>query len=229
MLFSFRSADAAKYPRFLNVQTIALAFDDEGIARLIKEGLAHYDESQNAVVFTEFEKPRVQVIGSASEWPDVIGSQGFVENPIIVSQRVVAAFERHSITGCRAKAVEVIKKAGRKLDVRTAPQYYFLEVSGRIGVDVPTCLRASEVEPDLADKLASAWDGSDVFIDPREAWGRWALFCAERVFELARAEKWTNFGFQPLHYFAPFHKAYLKHESPLPLPSLVERYVDQLK
>lgn len=229
MLFSFRSADAAKYPRFLNVQTFEMAFDDEGIARLIKQGRAHYDESENAVVFTEFERPRVQVIGSASEWPDVIGSQGFIENPIIVSQRVVAAFARHNITGCRPKAVEVTKKAGRKLHVRTAPQYYFLEVSGQIGVDVPTCLRAGEAEADLANKLKSAWDGSDVFIHPREAAGRWALFCGERVFELARAEKWTNFGFQPLHYFARFHKTYLKHESSLPLPLLVERYVDQLK
>src|SRR5262249_18594571 len=114
MLFSFRSADAGKYPRLLNVKTLEIAFDEKGIQRLIKKGLAHYDAAENAVVFTEFEKPRVQVIGSASEWPDVIGGEGFTEDPIMVSQRVVTAFEQHAITGWRARPVEVIKKAGRK-------------------------------------------------------------------------------------------------------------------
>jgi pullulanase/glycogen debranching enzyme len=45
---------------------------------------------------------------------------------------------------------------------------------------------------------------------------------------LARAEKWTNWGFQPLHYFAPFHQRYLDHESALPLAELIERYTLQL-
>src|SRR5262245_32142395 len=103
MLFSFRSADAEKYPRLLNVQTMEMAFDEKGIARLIKQGLARYDEATNAVVFTEFEKPRVQVSGAASEWPDVIGGEGFIENPIMVSERVVTVFEEYSITGCHAK------------------------------------------------------------------------------------------------------------------------------
>jgi len=229
MLFSFRGADAAKYPKLLNVQTFEMAFDEKGIARLIEKGLAHYDAGANAVVFTEFEKPRVQVIGSASEWPDIIGSQGFTENPIMVSQRVVTAFKEHGITGCHAKPVEMVKKGGRKLDVRSAPAYYFLEVSGRIGMRVPSCIRANEVAEDLADKLTSAWDGSDVFREPPSKVGIWALFCSEKVFELARAEKWTNWGFQPLHYFAPFHKRYLKHGSALALPELVKQYASQLR
>jgi hypothetical protein len=229
MLFSFRSADVGKYPRLLNVQTLEMAFDKKGIARLIKQGLAHYDEAENAIVFTEFEKPRVQVVGSASEWPDIIGSEGFTENPVIVSQRVVTAFEQHRITGCLARPVEVVKKAGRKLNVRSAPQYYFLEVSGRIGMPVPTCILANEVSSDLEEKLAGTWDGSDVFAEPPSELGRWALFCSERVFDLARGERWTNCGFQPLHYFAPFHKLYFEYESALPVAELVERYTSQLK
>jgi hypothetical protein len=229
MLFSFRSRDAGKYPRLLNVQTIAMAFDEKGVVRLIKQGLARYDESEDAVIFTEFEKPKVQVIGSASEWPDVIGCEHFTEHPIMVSQRVVTAFQQHGITGCQPKAVEVIKKASRRLDVRTAPQYYFLEVTGRIGVTVPGYTERNEVEPDLAGKLAKAWDGPDVFGEPPSELGRWALFCSEKVFELARTQRWTNCGFQPLHYFAPFHRRYLHYKSGLPLPALIDRYVTELE
>jgi len=229
MLFSFRSADASKFPVFLNVQTVEMAFDEKGIKRLMEQGLAHYDEAENAIVFTEFEKPRVQVAGSASEWPDIIGCEIFTENPIVVSDRVVAAFQQAGVTGCSTKPVEVVKKPSRKLDVRTAPEYYFLEVSGRIDMPVPSCINADDVAPDLADTLTSKWDQTDLFLDPPSPVGRWALFCSEKVYELAQAEKWTNCGFQPLHYFAPYHKRYLKHESEAPLSTLVKRYTRQLK
>lgn len=98
-----------------------------------------------------------------------------------------------------------------------------------MGMPVPGCLRVDEVTQDLPDKLTNAWDGADIFSEPPSEVGRWALFCSEKVFELARAERWTNCGFQPLHYFAPFHKCYLEHEAVLPLSELMERYTRQLR
>ncbi len=79
MLFSFRSADAAKYPKLLSVQTIAFALNERDAARMVKQGLATYDSETNSFNFREFENPRVTVIGSASAWPDVIGSEGFID------------------------------------------------------------------------------------------------------------------------------------------------------
>src|SRR5512133_249010 len=101
MLFSFRSSDAAKYPKLLSVQTIAFALNERDAARMVKKGLATYDRENNSFNFMEFEKPRVKVIGSASAWPDVIGSEGFIDNPILVSQRVLSGLQREGMTGFR--------------------------------------------------------------------------------------------------------------------------------
>lgn len=224
MLFSFRSADASKYPKMLNVLTLEFPTTQKALARMIREGSARYDETTGDVEITEFAKPRVEVFGSASEWPDIIGGEGFTENPVMLSQRIVTAFEEHGITGWKARPVELVKKSSRKLDVRTAPQYFFIEITGRIGMYVPTCLKAKDVAPDLSAKLVAAWDRSDIFCEPSSELGRWALYCSEKVFDLARGERWTNCGFQPLQYFAPFHKAYLEYESAVSLSELVERY-----
>jgi hypothetical protein len=229
MLFSFRSADAGRYPKILNVQTLALAFDEKGITRLIKEGHATYEEKANTVTFTEFERPRVQVIGSASEWPDVIGKQGFSEHSVIVSERVVADLQRERMTGFTPRGVEITKRSTRKLSVSSAPQYFLLEVSGRISMHVPGWVSTKQVPADLEHQLAAAWDGTDLFIEPPSEVGQWALFCTERVFNLARSAKWTNCGFQPLQYFAPFQKRYLAHESTSSVDGLVERYIAKLK
>ncbi len=133
------------------------------------------------------------------------------------------------MTGFNPRRVDIVKRNTRKLSLRSAPNYFFLEVSGRIGTDVPGCVRASEVPADLEKKLTAAWDGTDIFTEPPSEMGKWALFCSERVFRLAQSEKWTNSGFQPLHLFAPFHKRYMRHELELPLAELAERYTANLK
>jgi hypothetical protein len=144
-------------------------------------------------------------------YPDVLGS---ASPYLIVSGAVIDDWENSGVTGYQKYPIYV-SQAFASCRTEAAPlQYYHIEVTGRCQLNteasgiriVYKCPLCGYIEEDLVDEdpvenpFASfpfifredTWDGSDLFVS--HLFDR-VYFCSQKIFDLARQNKRTNFRF----------------------------------
>jgi len=198
MFFHFRysSSRARGYPWVMSARSMAGFFGTPcpSCGRTI---LPHDEE----VVLTDIHK--------GTKWPDIVGS-GSPPPPFFISEHVIRTFEREGVTGYEARPaiIEAGAVKSKKLKAIRPPKYFFLEVTGRIDIDLeasglagpdicPVCFRREGLrEPERIVPRPETWDGSDIFRIRNYSFG--THYCTEKVLLLARENRWTNFRFEPM-------------------------------
>ena len=141
-------------------------------------------------------------------WPDVLWTSGGFMG-LYVSERVVGVLRSANARFGDAFPALVERPYPRKLK-KTTPAQYFL-ITGECGAKYDfaasgyaiksVCPACGRIKHDPASRptrdqfLAGTWNGSDIFytdLSPS------AHFCTERILDLARSYRWTNFRFVPL-------------------------------
>lgn len=142
-------------------------------------------------------------------WSDCIGNGA--TNHLILSERVIETWHKEGIQGFDAQPVVIAESKSKKLKIAEAPRYYYINISGRMSIDLQAsrdarvdvcqhCFQSENRAPHPMVKYVpreKTWDGSDIFgiQNIRSGWGR---FCSLRIIELAREHRWTNFRFIPM-------------------------------
>lgn len=113
--------------------------------------------------------------------------------PFLISDKVVDAFTRNSITGWKATPVRIAGKEDLK--------YYVLMVTGRCGfVDRNKSVRIIKKSPGGKDWPflqglffePESWDGTDMFVAENVSF----IFCTEKVKKVIKQIKATNISFE---------------------------------
>ena len=150
---------------------------------------------------------KVKVGTGGTRWPDVL----FDLDGLILHERVCETLKAEKFRGFNAHPVTITEIKSKKLAAIASPQYYLIEITGRIDIDqselddvggsvCQVCFRRNAEKGNpyrwkpkrLVPKL-DTWDGSD-FVTLRNLLNA-RHFCSRRFIELANKNKWTNFIF----------------------------------
>jgi hypothetical protein len=159
---------------------------------------------------SDLDTVRVHAEGKGAKfWPNFLF--GF---KLIISAKVLDDLRANGITGYVPHKVRFHKIDSPKLQKIEPPDYFLIEVTGRIDVErkwfdggegfvCPVCkdwqkkpggkygLGAKILMP-----ILDSWDGSD-FVEVRNV-GYGSRYCTTRVLELARSKKWFNASFSAI-------------------------------
>jgi hypothetical protein len=137
-----------------------------------------------------------------SQWPDFLACG---EYPLlIVSERVVRVWSEAGIASFQRFPVGIRGAArGCKVDLKAAPKYFRIEITGQCNVDFPAsgqritgvCTRCGQLKwrgnPDRRFKLLEgSWDGSDLFRDIARF--PCVTFCTQKAADVMRSSGLTN-------------------------------------
>ena len=141
-------------------------------------------------------------------WPDCIGCGGGIMG-LYVSKRVKEAFDVALVTYGKTFQAIVERPYPKRLKEPEAPLYFY--VTGEFGAKLdfqgsgygiksicPTCGHVKTDPASTPSKyqlIEGSWNGADIFYTDLS---RTTIFCSERILELARSHRWTNFRFVPI-------------------------------
>ena len=148
------------------------------------------------------------VVGnSGPRWTEVISCL----DGLILQESVCEIIEKEQFTGFNTHPIVITEIKSKKLRSLAVPQYYLLEITGRIDIDVndlddvggsicPVCLRRDPQqgnpyrwkEKRIVPKLET-WNNAD-FVKLRN-WRCGMKYCSKRFIDLAGKYKWQNFIF----------------------------------
>ncbi len=148
------------------------------------------------------------VVGnSGPRWTEVISCL----DGLILQESVCEIIEKENFTGFKAHPIAITEIKSKKLRSLPVPQYYLLEITGRIDIDVnelddvggsicPVCFRRDAQqgnpyrwrEKRIVPKL-DTWNNAD-FVKLRN-WRCGMKYCSKRFIDLASKYKWHNFIF----------------------------------
>jgi|GEM_PF-6407151 len=149
------------------------------------------------------------IIDSGTSWWDFIFSSSM---NFLVSEKVVDGLDSINATGFTPIPVRITAVCSKKLRVLPEPNLFFLDVHGRMEVDMQThdrlwAERCSHCRRLLLGNFSGelvryvprpeTWDGSDLFVTISDMI-RGSRHCTRRILELARRERWTNCRFNPM-------------------------------
>ena len=115
------------------------------------------------------------ILEGGNEWPDYLQFCGAGKRLFLISERALEIFEKNIITGYDGYQSVDCESIIRNRDIKKNPNYYSLNVSGRIDLDFasmhlkkkhfcPQCRQyewnRNRLEPFILD--CATWDGSDV-------------------------------------------------------------------
>lgn len=142
-------------------------------------------------------------------WSDATETSGGVSG-LYVSARVKEALDAAGARYGKAFSAVVEPPYPKKLQNCKPPEYFHItgELGARLDFEASgyrvtyTCPACGRIKTDPLSKptrdqfLEASWNRSDIFFtDLSPA----AMFCTQRILELARAHRWTNFRFVPLN------------------------------
>lgn len=146
-------------------------------------------------------------VEGGSSFPDFLGCGAYPL--LIVSERVVTAWEKGGITTFRSFPVGISSISESLVQRASAPKYFRIEVSGECRIDFAAsgaaiktiCSRCGEIETDVPyiksfSILSGSWDGSPLFRDYR--YFPRITFCSDKAKQIADAEHFSNVRFQVL-------------------------------
>jgi hypothetical protein len=149
----------------------------------------------------------MEILGGGFRWPDVMPNKR-----LILHERVVRVLEREKLKGFVAHPVSIKPFKNKRLLAKGVPQYYLLEITGRVDVDVarfeedhqicPVCLQfENKTGSDLNYRTRPPF----VFLSPENSDGSDLLefgnlrpsytVCTRKFIDLACQHQWTNFVF----------------------------------
>lgn len=155
-----------------------------------------------------YKDPLLLEVEGGSKYPDVLGCG---EYPfLIASEMVVTDWEREKVSGFRSFPAVINKVESVSLEKSPIPKYYRIEISGQCRIDlqesgyknVEICKKCGQTGyVDIFQltghkMIPGSWEGTDVFRDT-ELFPT-IYFCTEKVIEVARKYKHTNFRFEPM-------------------------------
>jgi len=148
----------------------------------------------------------VTVEGGTS-YPDFLGCGAYPF--LIVSDRVVAAWNKNGINVFRIFSVEVSHVLESQLKLTSAPKYYRVEICGECRVDFAEsgasiqsiCERCGEITIAIPyikhfAILEGSWDGNALFRDQR--YFPCVNFCTDLVKDICQSEGFSNVRFKAL-------------------------------
>ncbi len=162
------------------------------------------------IVEKSCENAWMEISGRGTKWPDVLTAI----DGLILHERVIDIITREKLKGFVAHPIKIRVIKNKKLSESLIPQYYLIEVNGKIDIDLknfndeigyvcPVCFcwvrRPKSVQswkhriyiPNL-----ETWNGFD-FVNMRNI-RNIQRFCTRRFIDLAYAHKWTNFVFEEM-------------------------------
>jgi hypothetical protein len=153
------------------------------------------------------ENAKVWVGSSGTKWKDILTNI----DGLLFHERVVEVITAEGLEGFRAHPIEIEKIESKKMSTQHVPQYYFIEIKGKIDVDLdeideqggsvcPLCFTRNPSKDSLYRwspkrllPMIETWDGSD-FLKVRNLASA-HKYCSKRFVDLASRNKWTNFKF----------------------------------
>lgn len=168
----------------------------------------HYHECPECGIAEEFPRGAFDVdIEGGTKYPDILGCGAYPF--LIVSESVVMAWQEAEITCFHKFPVGIAEIKSRKLREVQPPRYWRVEIDGGCKIDLPAsgvevirfCPECHHLEtrPSLVrgfQMVSESWDGCPIFRDG-ELYPR-VNFCNEKVLEIARQHRFSNFRFEPM-------------------------------
>jgi len=148
--------------------------------------------------------PGMSIDPGGKIWSHVIGCGGGPPGEFF-SEQVIADLLENKVQFLRATEMPITKILAKKLLTLPAPKYYVLEAtpgleiwSDAIPIEEQIAARNEHpprlVLPYLTKCRISSWNGADLF-SPAHGRSQTAIFCTERIKELAERKGWTNANF----------------------------------
>lgn len=145
-----------------------------------------------------------------SKWSDMVGSGGGTFD-FMVTDRVVKSLHAAGIDCFKATPVEIVKIESRKLRNQEPPNYFVIEITGRMNFDLKAGKKEYRFGTDTSTRwvpLVDSWDGSDLFVAGNS--DAKFTYCTEKVLLLARQAQWSNFRFYPIDSFSNLNISWKK-------------------
>lgn len=139
-------------------------------------------------------------------WSDIIGS-GSSGPRFMVSERVVESLRQAVAGSFEAFPVEIQKVSSKTLAKRSPVRYFYLCAYDGLLLDLEAggvppskvCLACHGLTEHVRVRryvpIRESWNGSDLFGCNN---GPQGICCTQKVLQLAREERWTNFRFAPI-------------------------------
>lgn len=141
--------------------------------------------------------PAETAIEGGTTWTDIFGTSSASPH-FFLSERVVRTMQKAGVAGVDAYPVKITQVKSKGLQKKQPwPNYFYLGVYGHIDIDHEAG-RPKNTSGSLQrfTPILETWDGSDVFV-MRNEFNR-MVFCTQKVLELARQHRWSNFMFRPM-------------------------------
>ena len=146
-------------------------------------------------------------INREMEFPDVLLCGHYPL--VIVSNRVIEAWQKNNVTGYIAHSINKLVDSNR-CEINAPVRYFNIIITGRAELDlekmgisiIKQCATCNCVEYDKpswefgeAYIKAETYDGSDLFVDKHFTQ---SVMCTQKILEIVYREKLTNFEFRKL-------------------------------
>jgi hypothetical protein len=153
------------------------------------------------------DEPGINIDRGGQEWSDILGCGGGPPSEFF-SERVIEDLRNEGIPFLRCTEMPLGKVNSNRLREIPPPKYFVLEAepgmrirSVSVPIEEQIAARSERpprwISPCRTIGTLSSWDGADLF-SPAHGYSLTALFCTERVKELAERKGWTNIEFKPL-------------------------------
>jgi hypothetical protein len=152
-------------------------------------------------------KPGLYIDEKGSQWGDFIMC-GLGNPDVLIAERVLTSLRMLKCTILTATEFPIAEVRSKKLKNVAPPRYFAVQWGGGISLDwvaMGVAIDKKTGNPltmpaQLPIRIANSatWNGDDIF-----SWSNWdvthlTMLCTEKVFELAKEEKWTNVRFDPV-------------------------------
>lgn len=152
-------------------------------------------------------RPGITVDRGGSKWSDILGCGGGPPGEFF-SERVIMDLKVAGIPFYRCTRMPITQIRSNRLREVLPPNYFVIEAapgmkirSESVPMEEQIAARnerpPSWISPFRMFAALDTWNGADLF-SPSHGKSLFALFCSERVKELAECQGWTNIDFVPL-------------------------------